>query len=72
MERLQGEVLEDLLAFGSEETADFLNASLLQEEGFVLQLAAVVRVVTHEEFGEVDARVEAGFDVVVDGVWEKS
>lgn len=71
MERLQGEVLEDLLAFGSEETADFLHTCLLQEQSLILQLAAVVGVVTHQEFSKVDAGVETAFDVIVDGVCEK-
>ena len=72
MERLQRKVLEDLLAFGSEETADFLDTCLLQEQRLIFQLAAVVGVVTHQEFGQVDAGVETAFDVIVDGVWQKS
>ena len=72
MERLQGEVLEDLLSLGGEETADFLDASLLNEKRCVLKLTTAVGVVTHQEFSQVDAGVEAFSDAGVDSVCEIS
>ena len=49
MEGLKREVLEDLLTLGLEETTDFLDASLLNEELFVLKSVAVVRIIAHQE-----------------------
>ena len=72
VERLQSEVLENLLAFGGKETLNFLDASLLEEQSFVLKLTSVVGVVSHQEFRQVDARVEAFSDAGVNGICEKS
>ena len=72
MERLQGEVLEDLLPLSGEETADFLDASLLEEKRCVLKLTGMVGVVTHQEFSQVDAGVEAFSDAGVNSVWKIS
>ena len=55
---LEHEVFVDLWALGQEESADFLNLSVLGEELLIFCLCTVLRVVSHQELSQEDARIE--------------
>ena len=61
-------MLEDLLPLCREEAANFLDTCLLNEKLLVLEFVAVVRVIAHQKFGQVDARVESLSDTRVNRV----
>lgn len=67
LEVLEAEVLVDLRLAVLEETADFLNARLVDEGLAVLALDAGVRVVAHQILREEDGGVEALLDSRIDG-----
>ena len=65
-------MLENLLTFGLEETADLLNASVLLEELCVLKLGTMGWVVSHEVLSKENAGVEPMADAWVDFVCQKA
>ena len=71
IELLKSEVLENLLAFGLEETANLLYTSVLLEELCVLKLGTMGWVVSHEVLSKENAGVESMADAWVDFVCEE-
>ena len=69
VELLESEVLKDLLALGYEETPDLLDAGLLLEQLSVLELDAVLRVVSHQVLSKEDAWVESRSDTWVNFIY---
>ena len=64
-------MLENLLAFGLEETANLLDASVLLEELCVLKLGTMGWVVSHEILSKENTGVEPVTDARVDFVCQK-
>ena len=62
-------MLKDLLALGYEETPDLLDAGLLLEQLSVLELDAVLRVVSHQVLSKEDAWVEPRSDTWVNFIY---
>ena len=58
-------MLVKLLSAQMPEAAQFLDVRPLFEESLVFELGAVLRVVSHQELGEEDARVEALTDRLI-------
>lgn len=65
--RLNAKVFVDLLLFHLKESSDLFNPRKLLERLRKLQgVWRVLRVVSHEELSQVDARIEPIFDALVD------
>ena len=58
-------MLEYLLSLDQEETSDLLNSRVLHKQLSILKLCSVLRVVSHQEFTQEDARVESLTDRLV-------
>ena len=65
---LNAEVLVNLLFLCVQEPFDFLDSSVFHKSGTVFQrfVLVCVGVVSHQEFGKEDARVETSLDALVD------
>jgi len=59
---LQHEVLVYLRALSQEESANLLNFGVLRKKLLVLCLSSVLRIVSHQELSQEDARIEAFSD----------
>ena len=63
---LKRKVLENFSSFGHKEASDFFNARLFLKELRIFQFSAMLGVVSHEIFSQVDAGVKALSDAGID------
>ena len=58
--------LVDLLLFGVEETANFLDSGVFDEVICIFKSRSMFWVVSHEVLGEINAWVKSHFNTVID------